>query len=58
MATTVGHARCGTVRWMGELPQRSIARADGRGFALRFEDLDRVKEGAAERQLEDLAAIG
>ena len=47
----LGNLRTAVLAW-------AIARADGRGFALRLEDLDRVKEGAAERQLEDLAAIG
>jgi glutamyl-tRNA synthetase len=36
----------------------ALARRTDRAFHLRIEDLDRVQEGAAERQLEDLAALG
>ena len=46
----LGNLRTAVLAW-------AIARADGRGFALRLEDLDRVKEGAAERQLEDSHAV-
>ena len=35
-----------------------FARSTGRSFLIRMEDLDRVRPGAAERQLADLAAIG
>ncbi|WP_040802479.1 tRNA glutamyl-Q(34) synthetase GluQRS [Nocardia concava] len=47
----VGNLRTGLLAWL-------FARSTGRGFLMRVEDLDRVKKGAAERQLEDLAAIG
>ena len=47
----LGNLRTAVLAW-------AFARADGRGFALRIEDLDRVREGAARRQLADLAAIG
>lgn len=35
-----------------------LARRTGRAFHLRIEDLDRVREGSEQRQLEDLAALG
>ena len=35
-----------------------LARRTGRSFHLRVEDLDRVREGAEQRQIEDLAALG
>ncbi|WP_341268036.1 tRNA glutamyl-Q(34) synthetase GluQRS [Gordonia malaquae] len=35
-----------------------LARTSGRRFLMRVEDLDRVREGAEERQLADLAALG
>lgn len=35
-----------------------FARATGRRFLVRMEDLDRVRPGAADRQLVDLAALG
>ncbi|WP_460721794.1 tRNA glutamyl-Q(34) synthetase GluQRS [Nocardia heshunensis] len=47
----LGNLRTGLLAWL-------FARSTGRGFLLRVEDLDRVKKGAAQRQLEDLAAIG
>lgn len=47
----LGNLRTAVLAW-------AFARADGRGFALRLEDLDRVQQGAAQRQREDLAAIG
>ncbi|MFE3027245.1 tRNA glutamyl-Q(34) synthetase GluQRS [Nocardia tengchongensis] len=47
----LGNLRTALLAWL-------FARSTGRGFLLRMEDLDRVKAGAAERQLEDLAALG
>ncbi|MET8426471.1 tRNA glutamyl-Q(34) synthetase GluQRS [Nocardia sp. NPDC004860] len=47
----LGNLRTGLLAWL-------FARSTGRGFLMRVEDLDRVKKGAAQRQLEDLAAIG
>ncbi|AYF77139.1 tRNA glutamyl-Q(34) synthetase GluQRS [Nocardia yunnanensis] len=47
----VGNLRTGLLAWL-------FARSTGRGFLMRVEDLDRVRQGAAARQLEDLAAIG
>ncbi len=47
----VGNLRTALLAWM-------FARASGRGFLMRVEDLDRVREGAEERQLADLAALG
>lgn len=35
-----------------------FARAEGRRFVLRIDDLDRVKVGAADRQIADLVALG
>lgn len=35
-----------------------FARSTGRGFVLRIDDLDRVRPGAEQRQIGDLAAIG
>ena len=35
-----------------------MARRSGNPFYLRVEDLDRVRPGAAERQIADLAALG
>lgn len=35
-----------------------FARSTGRGFVLRIDDLDRVRPGAEQRQIADLAAIG
>lgn len=47
----VGNLRTALLAWL-------CARSSGRGFVLRVEDLDRVREGAEQRQLDDLAAIG
>lgn len=47
----VGNIRTALLAWL------FARKADG-DFVMRVEDLDRVKEGAAERQLEDLAAVG
>ncbi|MGN7212912.1 tRNA glutamyl-Q(34) synthetase GluQRS [Brachybacterium paraconglomeratum] len=47
----LGNLRTAILAW-------ALARRTGRAFHLRIEDLDRVQEGAAERQLEDLAALG
>lgn len=47
----VGNLRTAVLAWM-------FARSSGRTFLMRVEDLDRVREGAEERQLADLAALG
>lgn len=47
----LGNLRTALLAWL-------FARSTGRGFLVRVEDLDRVRPGAAERQLEDLAALG
>ncbi|MGO2607456.1 tRNA glutamyl-Q(34) synthetase GluQRS [Brachybacterium tyrofermentans] len=47
----LGNLRTAILAW-------TLARRTGRAFHLRIEDLDRVQEGSAARQLEDLAAIG
>ncbi|MFI5500543.1 tRNA glutamyl-Q(34) synthetase GluQRS [Nocardia asteroides] len=47
----VGNLRTAILAWL-------FARTTGRRFVLRVDDLDRVRPGAAERQLDDLAAIG
>ncbi|MEV0078611.1 tRNA glutamyl-Q(34) synthetase GluQRS [Nocardia neocaledoniensis] len=47
----IGNLRTAILAWL-------FARTTGRAFALRVDDLDRVRPGAAERQLDDLAAIG
>lgn len=47
----LGNLRTALLAW-------ALARRTDRAFHLRLEDLDRVQEGAAERQLEDLAALG
>ena len=47
----VGNLRTALLAWL-------FARASGRRFLVRVEDLDRVRPGARERQLADLAAIG
>jgi glutamyl-tRNA synthetase len=47
----LGNLRTALLAWL-------FARAEGRRFLLRIEDLDRVREGAAQRQLEDLATLG
>ena len=47
----VGNLRTALVAWL-------FARSTERRFVVRMEDLDRVRAGAADRQLADLAAIG
>lgn len=47
----IGNLRTALLAWL-------FARSSGRHFRLRFEDLDRTADGAAERQRDDLAAIG
>ncbi|WP_373865293.1 tRNA glutamyl-Q(34) synthetase GluQRS [Nocardia shimofusensis] len=47
----LGNLRTALLAWL-------FARSTGRRFLLRVEDLDRVRRGAQERQLADLAAIG
>jgi glutamyl-tRNA synthetase len=47
----VGNLRTALLAWL-------CARQTGRAFAMRVEDLDRVREGAEQRQLDDLAALG
>ncbi|MFC4376721.1 tRNA glutamyl-Q(34) synthetase GluQRS [Nocardia halotolerans] len=47
----LGNLRTALLAWL-------FARTTGRRFVLRIDDLDRVRPGAAERQLDDLAAIG
>ncbi|MFT4187013.1 MAG: tRNA glutamyl-Q(34) synthetase GluQRS [Aeromicrobium sp.] len=47
----VGNLRTAVLAWL-------FARATGRRFVMRVDDLDRVRPGAAERQLADLAALG
>lgn len=47
----LGNLRTALLAWM-------FARSAGGKFVMRVEDLDRVKAGAAERQLADLAALG
>ncbi|KHL10623.1 glutamyl-tRNA synthetase [Mumia flava] len=47
----VGNLRTGLLAWM-------FARSTGRSFRMRVEDLDRVRAGAEQRQLDDLAAVG
>ena len=47
----VGNLRTALLAWL-------FARSSGRRFLVRMEDLDRVRPGAADRQLADLAAIG
>lgn len=47
----IGNLRTAILAWIW-------ARRTGRDFVLRIEDIDRVKEGAAKRQIEDLAALG
>ncbi|WP_395727991.1 tRNA glutamyl-Q(34) synthetase GluQRS [Nakamurella sp.] len=47
----LGNLRTALLAWL-------FARSTGRGFLVRMEDLDRVRPGAAPRQLADLAAIG
>lgn len=47
----LGNLRTALLAWL-------MARSSGRDFVLRIEDLDRVQEGSAQRQLDDLAALG
>ncbi|MDQ6657634.1 MAG: tRNA glutamyl-Q(34) synthetase GluQRS [Actinomycetota bacterium] len=47
----LGNLRTALLAWL-------FARSQGREFLLRIEDLDRVRPGAAERQLADLTAVG
>ncbi len=47
----LGNLRTAILAWV-------LARRTGRAFHLRVEDLDRVREGSEQRQLEDLAALG
>lgn len=47
----VGNLRTAVLAWL-------FARSTGREFVLRVDDLDRVRPGAAERQLADLTALG
>lgn len=47
----VGNLRTALLAWLW-------ARQSGRRFLLRVEDIDRVRAGSTERQLEDLAEIG
>ncbi len=47
----LGNLRTALLAW-------ALARSTGRRFVLRVEDIDRVRPGAAERQLADLARLG
>ena len=47
----LGNLRTAILAW-------AMARRGGKAFYLRVEDLDRVRPGAAERQIADLAALG
>src|SRR5699024_6558159 len=47
----LGNLRTAVLAWV-------LARRSGRSFHLRIEDLVRVREGAEQRQIEDLAALG
>lgn len=47
----LGNLRTALLAWL-------FARSTERKFVMRLEDLDRVKEGAAQRQLDDLASLG
>lgn len=47
----LGNLRTAVLAWL-------FARSTGRRFLIRMEDLDRVRPGAEQRQLADLAAIG
>ncbi|MFI6043322.1 tRNA glutamyl-Q(34) synthetase GluQRS [Nocardia sp. NPDC051321] len=47
----LGNLRTALLAW-------AFARSTGRRFLMRVEDLDRVRPGAEQRQLDDLAAIG
>ncbi len=47
----VGNLRTALLAWL-------FARSTGRSFLMRVEDLDRVRPGAEEQQLDDLRAVG
>ena len=47
----VGNLRTALLAWL-------FARSTGRSFLMRIEDLDRVRPGAEEQQLDDLRALG
>jgi glutamyl-tRNA synthetase len=47
----VGNLRTALLAWL-------FARSSGRGFLMRVEDLDRVRPGAEEQQLDDLRSLG
>jgi glutamyl-tRNA synthetase len=47
----IGNLRTALLAWL-------FARSTGRAFLMRVEDLDRVRPGAEERQLEDLRSLG
>lgn len=47
----IGNLRTAVLAWVW-------ARRSGRDFAMRVEDLDRVRPGAEQRQLDDLASLG
>lgn len=47
----LGNLRTALLAWL-------FARSTGRQFLVRVEDLDRVREGSRQRQLDDLAALG
>ena len=47
----LGNLRTAILAWV-------LARRSGRAFRLRIEDLDRVRDGSEQRQLEDLTALG
>ncbi|RUQ23318.1 tRNA glutamyl-Q(34) synthetase GluQRS [Kocuria sp. HSID16901] len=47
----LGNLRTALFAWL-------FARSTNRRFVMRIEDLDRVREGSAERQLDDLASLG
>ncbi|MFL6089408.1 MAG: tRNA glutamyl-Q(34) synthetase GluQRS [Aeromicrobium sp.] len=47
----VGNLRTALLAWL-------LARSTGRAFALRIDDLDRVRPGAEKAQLRDLSALG
>ena len=47
----LGNLRTALYAWL-------FARSTGRAFRLRIEDLDRVREGSAQRQMDDLEALG
>ncbi len=47
----IGNLRTAVLAWL-------FARSTGRRFLMRVEDLDRVRSGSEQRQLDDLSAIG